>query len=349
MPIDQEYRPKILIVDDQNEQIELLRALLSSKYQILSTTTGEEALKMVRDQLQPDLIILDINMPGMDGFAVCQQLKSDKKFRQIPIIFITALLDAESEQQGLELGAVDFISKPFSPSLVKARVDVHITLADKDKDLHHQVIKRQKELLLTQKHILMALGRAGEYKDNETGLHVSRMSDYTRLISESIGKSPNWTEMLYFAAPMHDIGKIGISDNILLKPGKLNEEEWTEMKRHPLIGANIIGQEKNQLLKLSRTIALGHHEKWDGSGYPYGLRAEEIPLAARIIAISDVFDALTSARPYKKAWSCEEAVNYMRYSAGSHFDPSLIAIFNHKLPAIIDCMACHAQTEPVHG
>jgi putative two-component system response regulator len=231
--------------------------------------------------------------------------------------------EMEDECKGFELGGVDYIIKPISPEIVRARVKTHLTLVSAN------------ELKETRMHIIQRLGRAAEYKDNETGFHVLRMSHYSKLIAMAAGLDESSQETLLNAAPMHDIGKIGTPDYILLKPIKLDDDEWEIMKKHANVGADIIGEHDSALLKMARSIALTHHEKWDGSGYPQGLKGEEIPLAGRIVAIADVFDALTSARPYKKAWPVEEAVAYINSAAGSHFDPELIECFNNVLPDIL--------------
>jgi putative two-component system response regulator len=233
------------------------------------------------------------------------------------------MADTEDEATGFDLGAVDYITKPVSPPIVRARVRTHLSLV------------RMDELRETRMQIIERLGRAAEYKDNETGLHVIRMSHYAQLLALSAGWSAIDAEELLAAAPMHDIGKIGIPDAILLKPGALSPEEWAVMRTHPQIGAEIIGEHRSTVLRLAREIAWCHHEKWNGSGYPRGLRGEGIPMSARIVAIADVFDALTTARPYKRAWTVEAAVDQLRKDAGQHFDPQLVELFLGILPQIL--------------
>jgi putative two-component system response regulator len=272
----------------------------------------------------PKLILLDIMMPHMNGFEVCEHVKRNPKTAHIPIIFVTALGDESDEYKGFELGAVDYITKPISPAIVRARVKTHLSLvqAEQLKQAHIDLVQR--------------LGRAAEYKDTDTGEHIVRMSQYSKVLALGIGMSENQAELLHQAAPMHDVGKIGIPDAILLKPGKLSEQEFEHMKEHALIGAKILANSSSPLLQLAHTLAIEHHEKWDGTGYPYGLKGDEISIEGRIVAVADVFDALTSKRPYKDAWSVEKAVAHMKDQAGSHFDPAIIDLLVNKLDEILN-------------
>ncbi|SDS52550.1 response regulator [Pseudomonas oryzae] len=325
----------ILLVDDVAENIDILNEVLSPHYRIRIALSGEKALKIAASATPPDLILLDIMMPGMDGYHVCQQLKSNPDTRDIPVIFVTAMNEVEDEQRGLELGAVDYIAKPISPAIVLARVRTHLALYDQNRELARQVSERTAELFNTRQQIIRRLGRAAEFRDNETGNHIIRISHYCRLIGAAFGLGEKSLDILFNAAPMHDVGKIGIPDCVLLKPGRLDADEWAIMRRHPEIGAEIIGQHSDELLQAARTIALCHHEKWDGSGYPQGLKGQEIPLMARIVALADVFDALTSTRPYKKPWTLEETLNHIESQVGLHFDPGLIGPFKQALPQIL--------------
>jgi putative two-component system response regulator len=329
-------KPLILVVDDTPENIEVLANVLRDNFEVKAALNGARALKIANTQPRPDMILLDIMMPQMDGYEVCQTLKADPATSDIPIIFVTAKDDVSDEEHGFELGAVDYITKPISPSIVLARVHTQLALYDQSRQLARRIEERTRELHDTRLKIIQRLGRAAEYRDNETGYHVIRMSHYTRLIAREYGGNPSWVEMLFNAAPMHDVGKIGVPDNILLKPGKLDAEEWETMKKHTEFGAEIIGEEDSPLLRMSSMIAMTHHEKWDGSGYPKGLAGEDIPLEGRIVAIADVFDALTSERPYKKAWTVEDAVSFIEENAGKHFDPALVAMFHKVLPEILD-------------
>lgn len=333
----------ILIVDDIPDNIDLLNEVLSPHYLTRAALNGEKALKIASAATRPDLILLDVMMPGISGHEVCRRLKSDPETRSIPVIFVTAMNEEEDEQKGLALGAVDYITKPVSPPIVLARVRTHLALYDQTRELERLVALRTAELEKTRRQIIRRLGRAAEFKDNETGNHVIRMSHYSRLIAKAMGLSETSQDLIFHAAPMHDVGKIGIPDHIMLKPGKLDDEEWKIMRQHPAMGAAIIGDHKDELLHVARQIALTHHEKWDGSGYPMGMKGDAIPVFGRIIAIADVFDALTSVRPYKKAWSVEAAVAMIQEGAGSHFDPGLMAPFAAALPDILQIKAQYAE------
>jgi putative two-component system response regulator len=330
-----EDKKTVLIVDDTPDNISLLTEILKHQYRVKAALSGEKALELIKKD-KPDIILLDVMMPEMDGYQVCAQLKSDALTEDIPVIFVTAKTEVTDEQKGFALGAVDYITKPVKPPLVLARVKTQLSLYDQARHLEDIVQERTKDLNHTRLEIIKRLGRAAEYKDNETGLHVIRMSWYSKIIASAMGLSTQWCELLFQAAPMHDIGKIGIPDSILLKPGKLDADEWQTMQKHPEYGANIIGMHHSPLLRLARQIAMFHHEKWDGSGYPEGLSKEDIPLAARIVAIADVFDALTTRRPYKEPWSVEDAVNYIKEQIGKHFDPKIVQYFLDSLPEILE-------------
>lgn len=311
----------ILAVDDEAGNLKILTEILGDEYRLLVTRDGERALALAREQ-QPALILLDVVMPGLGGHAVCRQLKADPVTAAIPVIFVTTRGHTEDEVLGFDCGAVDYISKPVSPPIVQARVRTHLSLV------------RAEELRASRLEIVQRLGRAAEYKDNETGLHVIRMSHYSRLLALAAGLGDELAEELLHAAPMHDVGKIGIPDNILLKPGKLDPDEWTVMQTHAAIGADILGGHPSGVLGLAHRIALEHHEKFDGSGYPAGLAGEQIHICARIVAIADVYDALTSVRPYKRAWPQEEVLAYLREQRGMHFDPQLVDLFLGIMPEV---------------
>jgi putative two-component system response regulator len=341
-PVSQEPQT-ILIVDDTPENIDLLTEVLSPYFRIKVALNGEKALKIAANDPKLDLILLDIMMPGINGYEVCQRLKRNSETHRIPIIFVTALSEMEDERKGLELGAVDYITKPISPAIVLARVRTHLALYDQTRELERMVALRTAELQTTRLQIIRRLGRAAEFKDNETGNHVIRMSHYARLTAQAMGMGAAAVEILFHAAPMHDVGKIGIPDNILLKPGKLDEVEWEVMRQHPAMGARILGNHKDELLQAAGSVALTHHEKWDGTGYPHGLVGAEIPIFGRIVAIADVFDALTSVRPYKKAWTVEAALQMIEEGAGKHFDPGLITPFHAALPEILKIKERYAE------
>jgi putative two-component system response regulator len=314
-------RPLILAVDDEASNLQLLRQILQDHYRLLFAKDGARALELARQEA-PDLVLLDVMMPGMSGYEVCAALKAEPSTAAIPVIFVTALTDTADELEGFEAGAVDYITKPVSPPIVRARVRTHLSLV------------RMEALRATRLEIVQRLGLAAEYKDNETGLHVIRMSHFSRILGIAAGMSEVEADDLLHAAPMHDVGKIGIPDRILQKPGPLDPDEWKIMQSHVTIGAEIIGEHDGGMLHLAQQIALTHHEKYDGSGYPRGLRGDEIPLVGRIVAIADVFDALTSKRPYKKAWTEQEALDFLREQKGRHFDPALVDLFMEQMPAV---------------
>ncbi|WP_058051044.1 two-component system response regulator [Janthinobacterium sp. Ant5-2-1] len=330
-------RPVILVVDDEAANLQLLRQILQNDYALLFAKDGARALELARQE-RPALILLDVMMPGLSGHDACRQLKAAPLTAAIPVIFVTALNDMRDELSGFEAGAVDYITKPLSPAIVRARVRTHLSLVRID------------ELKETRLQIVQRLGLAAEYKDNETGLHVIRMSHYARLLGVAAGMDEAAADDLLHAAPMHDVGKIGIPDRILQKPGKLDADEWAVMQTHARIGGDIIGEHaEGGMLALAREIALAHHEKWDGSGYPNGLAGETIPLAGRIVAVADVFDALTSVRPYKREWSVIDAVGYLQEQKGSHFDARLVELFVEELPAIDAIRLRWAEQEEHHA
>jgi putative two-component system response regulator len=333
----------ILLVDDTPDNIDVLSGTLRPLYKVKAALSGERALVIASADPRPDMILLDVMMPGMDGHEVCRRLKANPLCANIPVIFVTAMSDEDDEEFGLSLGAVDYVTKPIRPAIVRARVRTHLALYQQNLELERMVRERTEELLHTRLEIIRRLGRASEFRDNETGLHIVRMSHYSHLIAQNMGVSSHWADLLLNAAPMHDVGKIGVSDHVLLKPGKLDAEEWSLMRRHPEIGAEIIGDHPSEILRMSREIALCHHEKYDGSGYPRQIQGEEIPLSARIVSIADVFDALTSVRPYKKAWPVEMALNHMVSESGTHFDPHLLEIFREIMPSILKIKEMYAE------
>ncbi len=325
----------ILVVDDTPGNIDILQGILSPAYRVKVASNGARALEIAAQEDGPDLILLDIMMPDMDGYEVIRRLKADPATRDTPVLFITAKEAAEDEQRGFDLGCVDYITKPISAPRVRARVRTHLALHDQNRALEAKVRERTRELQATRLEIIQRLGRAAEYRDNETGMHVIRMSHASQIIALELGMHARDAETLLQAAPMHDIGKIGIPDRVLLKPGKLDAEEWAIMRRHPEIGHGIIGSHPTPLLNMAAEVALTHHEKWDGSGYPRGLSGEAIPVWGRVVAVADVFDALTSVRPYKPAWSVEAAVAELIRGSGSHFEPRCVQAFLARLPDIL--------------
>ncbi len=334
---------RIFVVDDEPANLKLLDKMLSSQDYPPPVLIQDprEVLDRYREG-RPDLILLDINMPHLDGYQVMEQLKALGDPLLPPIVILTAQHGRDILLRALAAGARDFIGKPFDRAELLMRVRnlleaqlAHRLVHDQRAVLEEMVRVRTEDLYRTRLQVVRRLGRAAEYRDNETGLHIVRMSQYSALLAQKLGWSPEACELMLHASPMHDVGKIGIPDAILLKPGRFEPHEWEIMKTHATIGGDILEDGDSDLLMLARTIALSHHEKWDGSGYPHGLVGEAIPQAGRIVAVADVFDALTSSRPYKQAWPVEEAVAHIKDGAGSHFDPAVAAVFLASLPEIL--------------
>lgn len=332
---------KILLVDDTKANIDILVQTLKEDYKLGVALNGFKAIEYTKEN-RLDLILLDILMPEMDGFEVCHRLKENPATKNIPIIFITAMNDPKHKRKGLEIGAVDYITKPFDISEVKARVKTHISLKITQEELSNRNIileekikARTHELKETQVEIIKRLSLASKYRDNGTGQNVTRISKMSELLGKAAGLSSNAAERLAISSMLHDAGKIGIADSILLKKGKLNPEEWKAMQEHTTIGSRLLSGSNSKLIQEAELIARTHHEKWDGSGYNSGLKGEEIPLISRIVGICDVFDALISDRPYKKAWPIEKAFEEIKRSSGENFDPQLIDHFIALKPDLI--------------
>lgn len=304
----------ILLVDDDPTNLTTLRQILEENYRLVFACNGEEALLAVAKH-RPSLILLDIQMPGMDGYEVCKRLKSNPSFENIPVIFVTSLSDMGNEKAGFSVGCVDYLIKPVSAEIVRARVHTHLSLV------------RNSQLQASYRDAVFMLGEAGHYNDNDTGVHIWRMAAYSRVLAKSLGWNAQDADLLEMAAAMHDTGKIGVPDAILMKPGKLTPEEWVIMQSHTEIGYKILSKSDAPLFSLAADIALHHHEKWDGSGYPEGLSGQAISEAARIVAIADVFDALSMVRPYKEAWPLDRIFTFMRDNSGTHFDPAILKQF----------------------
>ena len=331
----------ILVVDNQPENIELLEAfLIPQGYKVIKAANGEQALELLSCN-QIDLILLDVMMPGMDGFEVTRRIRQDNVHKLLPVILVTALRETEDRVKGIEAGCDDFISKPFNKIELFARVRSLLKvkayndlMSNYREELESEVAKRTEELKHAFERIKAAsletiyrLSIASEFNDENTGIHIKRMSQYSSSIARSLGLNESTIETILYAAPLHDVGKIGIPDRILMKPGKLDPDEWEIMKQHTIIGSKILKGSNAEFIQLGETIAHFHHEKWDGSGYPAHLKGVEIPIACRIVAIADVFDALTSKRPYKEAFSLEKSMAIIRDGRGSHFDPDVVDAF----------------------
>ena len=350
MGIEQDVYPAatVLVVDDTPDNLMLMTDLLRDRYRVKAANSGEAALRVLQSNPLPDLILLDIMMPGLSGHDVARQLQQDPRTRQIPIIFLTALASMENEIQGLELGAVDYITKPISPPLVLARVQTQLKikaaadfLRDQNDFLEQEVQRRTREVVAIQDVTIQAMASLAETRDNETGNHIRRTQHYVRLLAELLRDHPRFNpflnddsiRQLFRSAPLHDIGKIGIPDHILLKPGRFTPEEFEIMKTHTTLGRDAIQRAEDQLglsvdfLRMAKEIAYSHQEKWDGSGYPQGLVGEEIPMSARLMAVADVYDALISRRVYKAGMPHEQAVEIIRQGRASHFDPDVCDVF----------------------
>lgn len=345
---DPALKPTILVVDDTTDNIVILSSLLRDSYRVKAAINGEKALEIAFSAEAPDIILLDIVMPGLDGYEVCRRLKENKNTSDIPVLFITSRSDVEDERKGFELGAEDFIVRPISPYIVKARVMTHLQLKavrdflrDKSAYLEQEVEKRVRENLAIQDVAMVALGSLAETRDNETGNHIFRTQKYMEILGEVLrtldrfkgSLAEDEMGLIIKSAPLHDIGKVGIPDSILLKPGKLTADEFEIMKKHTVLGRDAIERAEKivkgggSFLRFAREIAFTHHEKWDGSGYPCGISEEAIPLSGRMMAVADVYDALISKRVYKPAMTHEEAVGIIREGAGTHFDPFIVEVF----------------------
>jgi len=347
-PLDFTRKPVVLVVDDTPDNLSLMSGLLKDLYKVKVANNGEKAISIANSDSPPDLILLDIMMPGMSGYQVCQVLKASQATRAIPIIFLTAITATEHEKKGLELGAVDFITKPVNPPVVLARVATQLQvklaadfLKDQNAFLEAEVQRRGRELAAIQDVTILAMASLAETRDNDTGNHIRRTQHYVKLLATHLTHHPRFRlflddhtiELLFKSAPLHDIGKVGIPDRILLKPGRFEPHEMAIMKTHCALGRDAIQHAEDQLglevefLKYAKEIAYGHQEKWDGSGYPQGLAGDAIPTSARLMAVADVYDALISRRVYKEGMPHEKAVAIITEGRGSHFDPDIVDAF----------------------
>lgn len=340
--LDELLNSNILIVDDNASNVALLEDILDQEgYENYTSTTDSRAVMGLCEEEEFDLILLDIRMPHLSGFDVMGLLRAQTTTKHLPILVLTAQTDQQTRKDALEAGAKDFLTKPFVSWEVLLRIRNMLETRYFYKrqvlrvdSLENEVRLRTTELRKAQLEIIRRLGRAGEYRDNETGAHVIRMSKVSEILARGLGMDELSCERVLHASPMHDVGKIAIPDSVLLKAGPLNTSEWETMKNHAEIGAEILGDYPSDIMLMATEMALSHHEKWDGSGYPQGLIGDAIPLVARIAAVSDVFDALTSERPYKKAWDIEKALSFMQKQSGKHFDPRVITVFFENLEAI---------------
>ena len=345
---DAEDKPTILVVDDTPDNLTLVSNLLKKDYRVRVAINGEKALKIAYSDAPPDLILLDVMMPGMDGYEVCRQLRNSESTAHIPIIFLTAKSEVEDERKGLSLGASDYITKPISPPILEARVKTHLAakaysdfLTDKTSYLEKEVTRRTREISAIQDVTIQAMASLAETRDSDTGNHIRRTQFYVKALAIKLKNHPRFSafltdsmiEMIYKSAPLHDIGKVGIPDRILLKPGRFEPAEFEIMKTHTTLGRDAIQAAEDVLglkvefLSIAKEIAYAHQEKWDGSGYPEGLKGDAIPVSARIMALADVYDALICRRVYKEGMPHEKAIDILIEGKGSHFDPDMVDAF----------------------
>ena len=359
-------KPSILVVDDAPDNLTLMSELLRGRYKVKLANSGEKALKIAATGAPPDLILLDIMMPGLSGYEVLRELKAMEATREVPVIFLTALSAAEDERKGLEMGVVDYIAKPISPPVVLARVENHLKLKaaadflrDQNQFLEAEVNRRTREVRAIQDVTILAMASLAETRDTDTGNHIRRTQHYVLALAEHLKHHPRFgwyldeerISLLFKSAPLHDIGKVGIPDHILLKPGRLTPDEFEIMKTHTSLGRDAVQAAEDQLgmevkfLKIAKEIAYFHQEKWDGSGYPTGLAGNDIPISARLMAVADVYDALISRRVYKDGLSHERAVDIMREGRDRHFDPDVLDAFLELQQAFRDIAARYADSD----
>lgn len=311
----------ILVVDDEVQNLALVRQIIGQDYDLKFAKNGEDAIAAVK-RFNPKLILLDVQLPDIDGYEVCRRLNEDRILENTSVIFVTSRSEISAQTKGYHVGALDYMIKPIIPDILTYRVKTHLSLV------------RKKTLEASYHDAIRMLSEAGHYNDTDTGVHIWRMACYAKTLAQHVGLSDDLCTLIETAAPMHDTGKIGIPDSILKKPGKLDADEWATMQKHCLIGYEILSKSQAPVFKLAAQIAYYHHEKWDGTGYPLGLKGDEIPFEVQIVAIADVFDALTTKRPYKEAWSPDAAFTYMLSESAKHFNPDLIHAFSNIRPLI---------------
>ena len=328
-------RPTILAVDDATDLLALMAKALGTDYEVLTAENGAKAVKATLGEKRPDLILLDVEMPGSSGFDVCKALKADQRTSDIPIIFLTGKAEAQAQVEGFKVGAVDYITKPINALVLKARVRLHLALIDRRHELERLVHERTAQLLQTRTELIRRLARAmAMHETAAVGNRVMRLAQYARLISLAAGAKPDLAEMMYTAAPLHDVGKLGIPAEILRKKEKLGAPDWERIRRHPKIGADIIGEHDDPLFKLARAIALTHHENWDGTGYPGGLKGDAIPWPGRVMALVDSFEAMTTTQFHREPKTIQEAAAEIVKLAGTRYDPKIVDAFKKAFPAM---------------
>jgi len=328
-------RPRILAVDDATDLLALMAKALSADYHVETAADAESAIEKAFGDPQPDLILLDVEMPDVSGFEVCRALKDEAATAEIPIIFLTGKTETEAVIEGLELGAVDYVTKPINAKVLRARVRLHLALIDQRNELETLVQERTAELERTRAELIRRLARAMELHESAAvGNRVVRLGHYAKLIAQAAGAKPHVAEMMMLAAPLHDVGKLGVPSEILKKRDKLTAPDWERVKRHPQLGAEIIGEHDDPLLKLARQLALTHHEHWDGTGYPQGLKGDAIPWAGRVMAVVDAFESITTTQFYREPRSPQDAAREIIQSAGSKYDPAIVEAFKKALPVM---------------
>lgn len=338
-----ETKETVLVVEDHENNRLTAEAILSNAgYEVLLAENSKEGLRLAQSR-KPDMILLDVMMPEMNGFQTCQKLREDDQTKDIPIFFVTARVQPNDRIKGLNLGADDYITKPYDADELLKRIENRLKKHQEQLLLEKKVRQRTKELEASRHDLIKRLALAGEYKDNETGRHNTRMSQFCTLLAKTLGMTESQCQLILVASPLHDVGKIGIPDNVLLKPGKLDPDEWKVMQTHTTIGGDLLLNNGHEPLRTARLIALTHHERWDGTGYPEGLMGEETPIVGRIVTIADVFDALTSKRPYKKAWNAQDALNEIKKGKGTCFDPCLVDAFEGVFSQILKIKSRFAE------
>jgi putative two-component system response regulator len=326
-------KPVILAVDDATDLLALMAKALGADYQVVTAADAGTAIEKAFADPKPDLVLLDVEMPDVNGFEVCQALKAEAQTADIPIIFLTGKAEAQAQVEGFQLGAVDYITKPINAGVLKARVRLHLALVNRRHELEAMVQERTAQLEKTRTELIKRLSRAMEMHESAAvGNRVLRVGQYAKLLSQAAGQKPHICEMMQVAAPLYDVGKLGVPAEILRKKEKLSAPDWERVKRHPALGAEIIGEHDDPLLKLARQIALSHHEFWDGSGYPQGLKGEAIPWPGRVLAIVDAFESMTTTQFYREPMSVEDASFEIEKGAGKKYDPKLVEAFKKALP-----------------
>jgi putative two-component system response regulator len=349
-PASATRRPLVLVVDDSDDIRALLGTLLKRRYEVRLAADGHEAIQAAAKLPHPDLILLDVEMPGKSGHDVCALLKTDPATAPIPVIFITGRSDPKDEAKGFAVGAVDYVAKPLSPPIVLARVGAQLALTDQRLQLEHLVAERTRELQEARTQLIERLARALSYREGGLSGRPLRVAQYARLISEAAGGRAETCELIAQAAPLADIGKLGVPEVVLRNADQYSTRDWEEMRRHCEIGAEIIGEHRDPLLAAARAIALTHHERWDGSGYPKGLKGDAIPMVGRIVAIADAFEAMTATQRRRQPMSVEEAARVIVAEAGKQFDPTLTEAFKKALPKISEVRkSIRDELEGIHN